>query len=252
MKLEDFEKSFKLGKLPARQDSVLFKLSLYQTPIPVPKSVMRQNLVTDWQGFLGNDKVGCCVIAGAAHESILWNTESKKTVLYTPENVISDYSAITGYNPKDPSTDKGTDMQLAASYRRKTGIIDKNGIRHRILAYLSVKPVKQEIQESIYLFSGTGIGLIFPQSAMDQFSANKPWTVVNGSKIVGGHYVACVGFDSNYVYCITWGRVQKMSWGFVLKYSDEIITYLSTEMLKDGKSIDGFNLVQLQDSLSKL
>lgn len=87
---------------------------------------------------------------------------------------------------------------------------------------------------------------------MDQFNAGKAWTVVKGSPIDGGHYVPAIGYDSRYVYVVTWGKVQKMSWGFFAKYCDEAIAYLSTEMLLNGKSLEGFDVNQLNADLSAL
>lgn len=246
----------KLGKLPARKDSVSFKLAQYLnlSALPTPPSKAgHQSLVTDWQGMLGNDQYGCCVWAGAAHETILWNKEAGHIVGFSTAGVLSDYSAVTGFNPNDPNTDQGTDMQVAASYRRKTGVKDAHGERHKVAAYLAIKTGDStELKQAIYLFSNVGIGIQFPRSAMSQFNAGKPWTVVSGSPIDGGHYVPAVGYDSKYVYVVTWGRVQKMSWGFFKKYCDEAIVYLSDEMLILGRSIEGFNPTQLQADLNNL
>jgi hypothetical protein len=68
--------------------------------------------------MLGNDTVGDCVLAGGGHETMLWNREAGKTVPFTAANSIKDYSAITGYAPADPSSDKGTDMEIADAYNR--------------------------------------------------------------------------------------------------------------------------------------
>ena len=54
-----------------------------------------------------------------AHETMLWNKEAARTVTLNNESVLKDYSAVTGFNPNDPNTDQGTDMQVAA--RRNTG-----------------------------------------------------------------------------------------------------------------------------------
>src|SRR5690349_9390610 len=128
----------KLGKLPARKDAVQFKLSTFtdlsKLPTP-PASHGHQDELVSW-GMLANDQVGDCVLAGADHETMLWNKLAGRTVQFTDTTALRDYSAITGYNPDDPSTDQGTDMQVAASYRRKTGVVDVHGTRHKVAAYL--------------------------------------------------------------------------------------------------------------------
>jgi cell division septation protein DedD len=76
-----------------------------------------------------------------------------------------------------------------------------------------------------------GIGFSFPASAMQQFNAGQPWTVVQGSQIEGGHAVGAVGYDADYVYVTTWGTVQKMAWGFFDAYVEEAWTQLSSEFV---------------------
>jgi hypothetical protein len=246
--------TLKLGKKPAIKNSVSFRfrdyLSLSTAPKP-PKTVNHEKGVTDW-GMLGNDQYGDCVWAGAAHETMAWNKTAGKVVRFTPTDVLNDYSRVTGFNPNDPNSDQGTDMRTAASYRRKTGVTD--GIkRHKVAAYLAITPGNRaELRLACYLFEAVGIGIEFPSSAMDQFNEGKPWTVVSGSQIEGGHYVPMLGYDSKYIYIVTWGKVQKMSWAFFDKYCDEAIVYLSEEMLTGGKSFEGFNENQLKTDLKAL
>lgn len=245
---------FKLGKKPAVKNSVSFRfrdyLSLAQAPVP-PKVVHHDKGITNW-GMLGNDQYGDCVWAGAAHETMAWNKTAGKDIVISEANALSDYSAVTGFKPNDPNSDQGTDMKAAASYRRKTGISSASG-RHKVAAYLAITPGNRtELKLACYLFEAVGIGIQFPASAMDQFNAGKPWTVVKGSQIDGGHYVPMLGYDSKYIYIITWGKVQKMSWAFFDKYCDEAIVYLSEEMLVAGKSVEGFDEASLKTDLTSL
>jgi len=243
----------KLGKLPARKDAVKLKLSNYGTLPVAPKSFKLFTTVSDWQGMLGNDRYGDCVWAGADHETILWNAERGQAVRFTEQNALSDYSAVTGFNPNDPNSDQGTDMQQAASYRRKTGVTDASGKRHTVAAYLAITPGnKDELKQAIYLFSNVGIGIEFPDYAMYQFNAGKSWHLQRGGTIEGGHYIPAVGYDGRYVYVVTWGKVQKMSWGFFAKYCDEAIVYLSDEFLTGALSPEGFNLSALNNDLAQL
>src|SRR4029077_612040 len=131
----------KLGKKPARPGAVKFKLAnfLVKTKLPTPPKVFgHQDLIGgNWQ-TLGNDRYGDCVWAGAAHETMLWNKEADRTVAFNNQSVLKDYSPGTGFDPNDPNTDQGTDMQVAASYRRKTGVRDAAGKRHKVIAYLAL------------------------------------------------------------------------------------------------------------------
>jgi hypothetical protein len=249
---------FKLGKKPARPGAVKFKLASYlikpQLPTP-PKVFGHQALIgANWQ-MLGNDRYGDCVWAGAAHETMLWNKEAKRVIPFDNAHVLKDYSAVTGFDPNDPNTDQGTDMQEAASYRRKTGVRDKHGKRHKVIAYLALKiGDPDQLALAMYLFGATGIGIRFPNTAMDQFNAGKPWDVAKNAKIEGGHYIPGLGRDAKgNIIVVTWGKIQLMTPRFYKKYCDEVVAYVSSEALDaGGKSLEGFNLAQLRSDLNAL
>ena len=244
----------RLGKTEARPDAVSFKLADYLVSMPKPPAYFgHEAMVKNW-GMLGNDSVGDCVLAGGAHETEVWCAEGGKLVSFSPRSVISDYSAITGYDPSDPSSDKGTDLQVAASYRRKTGLLDANGKRHRVGAYLALTPGNwaQHLQ-ALYLFGAVGIGIRFPRSAMDQFNAGKYWSLNKTSPIEGGHYVPLVAKRGAHLVCVTWGKLQPMTQAFFQYFNDESLVYVSAEMLNgQGKSPEGLNLVQLSADLNAL
>lgn len=246
----------KLGKTPARENSVTFKLAQYMPKAVMPaapSSVSASKYYPKSWGMLGNDNFGDCVWAGAAHETMVWNNEAKKSVLFNDDVVLSDYATVTGFNRNDPNTDQGTDMQVAASFRRKTGVLASDNTRHKVAAYLALnKGDVEQLKKAVYLFGAVGIGIEFPASAMDQFNAGKPWSVVSGSQIEGGHYVPVVGYNKTYLYVVTWGKVQRMTWAFFKKYNDESVVYLSQEMLTNGKTPSGFDLAQLQADLQTL
>jgi hypothetical protein len=251
--------NMKLGKKPARRGAVKLKLAHYldklKLPIP-PKVFGHQSAVSiPWQ-MLGNDKYGDCVFAGAAHETMLWSRMGEATDCgFNDSSVLADYSAVTGFNPDDPNTDQGTDMQIAASYRRKTGVADTSGQRHRVLAYLAIKPGDTlALAQAAYLFGAVGVGIKFPRKAMDQFNAGKPWAVVAGKNpIDGGHYIPCVGRNAKGNFLVvTWGKLQEMTPGFYKKYCDEAVAYISDEVLTASKTPEGLDIQQLQDDLAAL
>jgi hypothetical protein len=250
------KKQLKLGKTPAR-NLVSFKLSQFADFSQLPKPPKRFGHETPFApkawGMLGNDNYGDCVFAGAAHETMLWNKECGKDVVFNESAVLSDYSAVTGFDPNDPYTDQGTDMKQAASYRRKTGIVDANGVRHKIAAYLSIDPGNiQEHYVALYLFGAVGIGILFPGSAMDQFNKGKTWSVVRGTPTPNeGHYIPLVA-KRYHLECVTWGQVQPMTLGFLSKYNDESVVYLSESMLTDRKSPEGFDYDTLVKYLNQL
>lgn len=250
---------FKLGKAPAAPKPTDFKFSAFAQTIKlptVPSQFGHGTAYPDWK-VLGNDQYGDCVWAGAAHEHMLINkVVHGKDVLFDDKAVLGDYAAVTGFDPADPSTDNGTVVRDALSYRRKTGIADSKGVRHKIGAYVSLDPKNWDhLQQATYIFGAVGIGFEFPASAMDQFNAKKKWEVVPGAKIEGGHYVPIVGsVDSKKeATCLTWGRRQPFTREFYERYNDEAWVYVTDEALRsNGKGLHGFDVAKLNAFLTAL
>lgn len=244
----------KLGLKPFVHDARDLEFRRYRTGAPLPKhpaTFGHEGLIKSWE-MLGNDQFGDCVWAGAAHETMLWNAMAGRTVTFTREGVLSDYAACTGFDPKTGRNDNGTDMRAAMKYRQKVGVVDADGKRHKIGAYLWIQPGNFEhFLEAVWLFGACPIGIQVPQSAMDQFNRNQPWSVVAGSPIEGGHYIPAVA-DRTYPEVVTWAKIQPMTKAFYLKYCDTACAIISEEMLTNGKSLEGFDLAALQADLKAL
>jgi hypothetical protein len=262
----------RLGKKPATEDVRDFKFAnlFAGVTMPTPPNRFGHGTLfhsTEWQMY-GNgpdDTVepgfgGCgdCVFAGAAHEVMLTNKIGGHPVpKFTGKNVVSDYSAVTGYVVGDDQTDQGTDVRQALSYRRKTGVVDAAGTRHKIGAYVSIAAKNwDELMEAVYVFSAVGIGFEFPSYAMDQFDQGQPWDVVDpNAQIEGGHYVPVVGRSSkNVAGVVTWGRRQGMTREFYETYNDEAWAIVYPEELRAGtlKNERGFDLSALNQALASL
>src|SRR5215467_11854274 len=118
------------AKLASEEDSQL-KLSDFAdlAKLPTPPRVFGHGLDLVF-GMLANNSVGDCVIAGGMHEEMAWGSEVRQVPPFTAQVAVDEYSEITGYVPGNPLTDLGTDMGVAAKYRRVTGLKDANGVRH--------------------------------------------------------------------------------------------------------------------------
>ncbi len=247
--------NYKLGKKPARAGAVKLRFAAYAdaAALPtLPQMFGHDGLISSWP-TLANDQYGDCVWAGAAHETMLLAKEAGNTVTFTDADVLADYAAVTGFKPDDHGTDQGTDLQVAASYRRKTGIIDATGRRHRIASYLALEPGNvSDILLAAYMFV-CGVGLQLPSSALDQTKKKMPWYYVADSPVEGGHYVPLIGrrADGLFVF-VSWGAIQLATPHFVRKYCDEAIAYLSQENLVNRKSPEGFDYDTLTADLARL
>lgn len=242
----------RFGKKPAREGSIRLRFARYfdSTQLPeVPQGKIGTPwLVRQWL-MLANDKVGDCVLAGAAHETMLMCAEAGTvSPTFTDQTVVADYSAVTGYDPADPQTDQGTDMQVAAAYRQKVGLGDASGIRHKVDVYAAVQPGNlAQLDLALHLFGVVGLGLQLTQPAMDEFDSGDAWTKHKDLSYIGGHYVPCVGRNSagNYLV-VTWGRLHAATPAWLLAYVDEAVAYMSRERLNaKGLSPQGYDAAAL-------
>lgn len=249
--------TLKLGKKAATYDPRDFLFARYRTAVPLPlapRSFGHEKIIgSDW-GMMGNDVAGDCVFAGACHETMIWLHEGGRGLAsFTDRTALADYSAVTGFDPNDPSTDQGTNVRDALKYRRSVGIVDELGKRHKIAAFMSLEPGNiDHLVQATYLFGAVGIGINFPNSAMDQFNRGRIWSVVPGTRVEGGHYVPLVARRTT-LECVTWGKIQHMTLAFIKKYCDEAWCILSEEML-DGKGLspEHLDLAMLRADLNAL
>jgi hypothetical protein len=256
-----------LGKkdfVPDDRDIRLTAIAARVVDLPAPPTRFGFGLAyTDWS-MLGNgpdDTVqpgfqgaGDCVWAGAAHETMLLNHSVGVEVPFTGAAVISDYSAATGYVIGDDNTDVGTEPRQAYLYRQATGIIDANQTRHKIGAFVALTAGDvQELLTAAFWFECVGIGIQFPDTAMDQFDRGEPWDVVPGAKIEGGHYIVGTGRRApNDNGVLTWGKRQSMTDRFYETYNDESWAFVSEEELRNGVSRRGLRLDALNAALQNL
>jgi hypothetical protein len=246
----------KLGRNPSTKE-VTFKFAAFsdRRKLPQPPRTFgnEEFLPKDGWGVLGNDKVGNCVIAGAAHETLLWcNVGQTATARFDETSVLADYSRIAGYDPRRPETDQGTDMSEAASYRRRVGVRDADGNPHKVAAYLAIDADDVVAHyQALWLFEAVGIGFKFPMSAWRQFEKGLTWSVLKNASFDGGHYVPLVAKRRSLV-CVTWGKTQTLTRGFLERYNEESLAYISPEALKNQKSQEGFDYQGLLDALNSL
>lgn len=255
-----------LGKnqfVPSSHDFTMSAVFDGQTLPQAPSRFGHGSMFKDWL-MLGNGPdntvrpgfggAGNCVFAGGCHETMETARLGGHLIHFTGANAIADYSAVTGYVVGDPSTDNGTYVRDALSYRRKVGLVDAKGARHKIGAYVLINTKDwDQLMQAIYIFGAVGIGFEFPQSAWDQYDHGMPWDVVPGSPIEGGHYVPVMGRSSVGVGgAVTWARRQPITRAFSETYTDEAWGIVYPEELRAGKNERGFDLTTLNSMLAQL
>ena len=245
----------KLGRRPPYPADTHPRLRLgdfldYATLPPIPAQVDYLSEVTDWPVYL-NDQIGDCTCAAAGHMIEAWSRYGAgTTVEVTDQDVLTAYEAVGGYVPGDPATDQGAVMQDVLGYWRKTGI---GG--HRILAFAQVDVTNfAEVYAALYLFGTVYIGVNFPASAMQQFDAGQPWSVVaDDGGIIGGHAVNLGQRDGTGLKVVTWGRVQDLDQAWFGRYCEEAWIVCDQEWITaTGGSPEGLDVAALNAAFTEI
>ena len=240
---------FKGGKLPPRRSLKLPSLGDFLDKSASWPSVPAHGWEyavrpSDWD-MLGNDRVGDCAEAGAIHLAQAQSANAGNPLHGTTEQALALYSAITGYNPSDPSSDQGTVLVDLLNYWQKNGIemTDSSGktVLNRIVGYaaLDITSVAQR-RYAAYVFGGAYLGINCPQSAEQDTS---DWNYVPGSPILGGHCVVQVGEGALGGKTVSWGKVIPTTAEFYAQYLDEGYIVVTESWLNEqGKSPSGLDL----------
>lgn len=200
-------------------------------------------------GMDKNDALGDCTVADVDHEVKSDQVTAGNTEVASSEaECVTIYQTVGGYNPADPSTDQGAEMQVVRQDWRKSGFT-LGGQTNQILLFAEVDFGQRNLVEwCLDNFGSIGLGINFPDSAMTQFNNGQPWDVVpNAPTPTEGHAIALVGYDETYWYVVTWGKVQKMTPQFFTAYVEECWVSLTADFVntKSGDTALGQTLYQM-------
>jgi hypothetical protein len=224
---------YMLGKAPAKADPKVAAFeSFVRAKVTVPDEY-------DWDVVHGripmpmfaNDRLGCCVISGRAHQTLRFEYLEQKQVIS-----ISDKDVSNEYFKESGGRDSG--LVVTQSLRAWRAGWKAAGKTYSIKGYATTQLQNhQSIKEAIYLDTGVGIGVSLPISAQKQIDRGQIWDVsrIGGRPgSWGGHYVFIVGYTKDGPVCVTWGRKQAMTWAFWDKYCDE--SYAIFDALNTAKA----------------
>lgn len=213
----------------------------HMTPVQPPAVVDWASHILSWPMYL-NNSLSDCTCAALGHSLEAWSTYAQGTTLTVPDSDVLDLYERMGYRPGYPDTDRGAVEQDVLEEVRKNGI---GG--HRILAYAQVDHKNlSEMKQALDIFGTVYLGFQVPQSAEDQFGQGEPWTVVDGSPVIGGHAINLQKWDTAYMYPVTWGKLQPMDEKFWMTYGDEAWVIVTEDWLNaQGMTPTGLNLESL-------
>ncbi len=144
----------------------------------------------------GNDMLGDCIFAAMYHFLGVVTGNAGTAFIATRDQVIHDYSAVTGYNPADPSTDQGGQIADALNYFTQVGFADGS----KLAGWVAIDGSNwEEVKLAIYLFESVIKGLGLPEAWVSPMPSGdgfvwQPGTPINEDN---GHCWMSFGYKSD-------------------------------------------------------
>lgn len=229
-----------LGRIKSRIDPRTLDASaaLAMATARIPDRCRWDQAVPHWT-MGGNNQYGNCVIVTAAHMLDTWNANT---------------------NPELPPINDDSIIDLSREMRALNGYMIIDRLKwwrkklmwgHDLWLFAQFDPHSPDLHTRSIALTGTSdIGLELPIAWQ-----NAPvWTDGTGPAYRNGswglHSVPLVGYDEQYVYCATWGRLQPITAPALERYCDEAWMTVAPAWLRgDGRSPSGLDLETLYDEL---
>ena len=255
--------TFKLGRNRPVARCPRFALKNYLTrsmPAPPPAIEYTKDATAALSQIYDNDTLGDCVIAGMAHVvGVLTGNSGVKPFLYSNTEIIGLYSAIGGYVPGEPNTDRGCDEQTALNYWENNGALPPKTTSptgaHKIAGWMAVDSSNlEECQTALWLFENLYFGLELPDAWINPMpsASGFVWDVAGDPDPQNGHCIVGVGYTAAGITIDTWGMTGLMTNAAVAKYptqasGGELYTVVSMDAISkaDEKAPSGFDWSQL-------
>jgi hypothetical protein len=202
---------------------------------------------SDW-GMMGNDNAGDCVFADDGHELMIITANTGEIVIPTTAQILAQYSAETGYNPDDPSTDNGADETTDCSYLVSNGLLGYKADDTAMVDPTNLDHVTWLIQ----LFGACKFGVNWTQQMMDQFNSGQIITADPNGEVLGGHDVPGVLRQGDKWWIVTWGERVPVDPGFIAAAEEAHGLLWCNWCNSQGVSPPGLDLAALDGDLKAL
>ena len=271
--------TFKKGAIPHDPRIVIPKLEDYidvralTDGLPAaPGIVDRESKVKAWPMYangpdpdapvaIAQAGVGDCTCAVIGHFLAAVTAFSGQVpggVMFTDTAILGMYSAISGYQLGNSSTDTGCMLQAVAQYMVNTGLPDVTGKVHKLAGYFAVGGYTdlELLKQVANTFGGVYLGVAVSDSDMRALNAGQPWTRPTAGPNVGPNGidhcvvlqysafgVAGIGNDET---VITWGIEQKINQAWAETNIGQAMGLITEDWIAtNGTDINGESLAQL-------
>jgi hypothetical protein len=231
-------------------------MMLGANPLPMPSAAIDwTHAVSSWP-MLGNDVCGDCTIAAALHAVQLWTANAGTEIVPDTACALSGYAAATGYNPKTGTNDNGAVENDILLYWMHTGLpVASIGALDQLDGFAAIEPDNLvDVKRAIAAFGVCYAGVELPIEAEEEFDAGKPWANTTGRPGTwGGHGIPLVAYDAEGLICVTWGKLQRLTWQWWQAYGVESYALLRREWIgRAGTSPSGLTMEEFDARLLRM
>ena len=238
--------SYKFGRRPGQIPAGLRDLTYYAAgPLPRPPAKVAVPSVAAW-GMDGNDTWGDCGVAGLNHGFMAAAADTREHEAFpNTDEVVSYYLDYTG------GDDTGVVLSDFLAYVRQNGFYS-----HTVGAYapVSIQDIPT-LQFAIGAYDFAYVGISVTQAMMDAAQGGPPWTWTAedvAGDVIGGHCIILAGYDSAWLYGITWGSVVRIAYPAWHQMADEAWAAISGELVSAKTDGHGISLAALTADLAKV
>ena len=232
----------KYGRNPAQFPAAIRDLTYYTAgPLPAPPASVAVPAVADWDP-LGNFQYGDCGVAGLQHGLMAAASDTGQAETpATAEQAVSYYLGYTG------GQDGGVVLSAYLAHVRQNGYYGRTVAAYAPVAVNDIP----SLQFTVNAYDFAYCGITVTQAMEQAFQAGEPWTLdLADSPAAGGHCVPVVGYDSAWLYVVTWGQVQPLAYSAWHHIAEEAWAVITGEVA--GGDGHGISLAALQADLPML
>ena len=238
--------SYKLGRRPGQIPSGLRDLTYYAAgPLPRPPAKVAVPKVANWD-MDGNDQFGDCGVAAINHGFMAAAAATRERETFpSADDVVSYYFDYTG------GDDTGVVLSDFLAYVRQNGFCG-----HTVGAYapVSIQDIPT-LQFAIDAYDVAYVGISVTQAMMDAAQGSPPWTWTQedtAGDTIGGHCIILAGYDSSWLYGVTWGNVVRIAYPAWHQMAEEAWAAIDGELVRAHGDGRGISLAALTADLAKV
>lgn len=249
-----------LGKRAAVRDPRVGSLRAVLLAVIAPASMNWQAHMPDGGiPMLGNDQVGDCAWASVFHWELIASGYTGVPPPHPPTaaECIAAYSAGTGYNPADPSTDQGTVIMGPGGlveYWTRTGITI-GGEKSVLDSAVTIDHTDLDD-----LDAALTLGPVFCGATLTKRDADSDfmWDDLSMEEIEGGHEYLIVNRDiistgKRYYDVCTWDGMWRATDDWLIRKADEMMIPLLPEFFdKSGFNPAHIDLATVRNQMARL